>query len=361
MTAGPVSWLRFRFQMQDSRVAGKDLKPYTPPYQDTFDLRIAYVEFGTGEDSPASLRVGRQELNLGEERLVGSSGWSNTARSFDAARLTLRRGRFNLDAFAASPVVLHDGDVGDHVAGNNLHGLYGGIQGVVPDAKIEPYVLWRLNQRQKTETGGIGNLDFTTVGLRWIGKLRGGFDYSFEMAHQQGSLGTDRIRAWAGHWVVGYALGQAMGSRLVSEFNYASGDSNSADGQRHTFDSLFAGAHDKYGLADQVGWKNIMHGRAGIEARPADRWTAASKLGAYWLADPHDAMYNSSGTAVVRKADGSAGRFVGWEFDSLVSYAVSRQFQTGAGYAHLFPGEFLHRTTPGRGYNCFYLMLTAGL
>jgi len=123
----PAPWLKFLFQMQDARVVFKNLKPYAPPYQDTFDLRQGYIEVGDSERMPVILRVGRQEINLGEERLVGSSDWTNTARTFDAVRLGLHLGRYRADALASSPVVPHDGEVGQHVAGNNLHGIYGGI------------------------------------------------------------------------------------------------------------------------------------------------------------------------------------------------------------------------------------------
>jgi hypothetical protein len=352
----PTSWLKFRFQVQDSRVWWKNQQPYAPPYQDTFDLRVAYIEMGDSEKQPVSLRVGRQEINLGEERLVGSSGWTNTARSFDAARVSLHEGRFRLDAFASSPVALQDGNVGDHVPGNNLHGLYGGLQNVVPDSTLEPYLFWRLSQRQKTETGALGNLDFTTIGIRWLGKLPRGFDYSTEVASQRGSLGTDRIQAFAGHWVTGYTLPVALNPRWFVEYNYASGDHNSKDGVRQTFDQLYPSGHDKYGLADQVGWKNIMHTRTGIECKPRPRWMLSARYSAYWLADAHDALYNSSGTAIFRSVNGTAGRFVGTEFDSNFVYNYSKQWQVGAGFGHLFPGTFLNRTTPGKAYSYPYLM-----
>jgi hypothetical protein len=361
MSLLPASWLQFRFQLQDSRVAAKALKPYAPPFQDTFDLRIAYVEFGDAEKSHAGLRVGRQEINVGEERLVGSSGWGNTARSFDAARLSLHWGKFRLDAFTASPVVLHDGDVGDHVPGNNLHGIYAGFEDIIPGSRLEPYLLWRINQRLKTELGGTGNLDFTTAGVRWSGKLPYRLDYNLEVARQQGSLGSDRIQAWAGHWALGYAAARVWSSRLVTEFNYASGDGNSRDGLRQTFDTLFPSAHEKHGVTDQVGWNNILHYRAGLECNPARKWTAAYKFNAYWLADPHDALYGASGAAAARNAAGTAGRFVGTELDGIVGYSISKQLQVGAGFGHLFPGAFLRNTTPGKGYSYPYLMLTAAL
>src|SRR6185503_7408733 len=112
MRLTPSSWLKFNFQMQDARVWWKNQKPYAPPFQTTFDLRQGYVEVGDVEKKPIALRVGRQEINLGEERLVGSSNWTNTARTFDAVRAAMRYGKVRLDAFSASPVMLHDGRVG---------------------------------------------------------------------------------------------------------------------------------------------------------------------------------------------------------------------------------------------------------
>ena len=36
--------------------------------------------------------------------------------------------------------------------------------------------------------------------MRLDGKLPAGLDYGIEMAVQTGSLGSDSIGAWAGHW-----------------------------------------------------------------------------------------------------------------------------------------------------------------
>jgi hypothetical protein len=113
-------------------------------------LKIGDNEKGSG------LRVGRQELTYGDERLVGPTPWLNVARRFDAARATFRHDKFRLDIFASAVVVLKDGEVGQVQPGNNLHGIYGGITNVIPNSVIEPYVFWRLSPRIKTETGGIG-------------------------------------------------------------------------------------------------------------------------------------------------------------------------------------------------------------
>lgn len=199
------------------------------------------------------------------------------------------------------------------------------------------------------------------MGLQWLGKLPYRFDYSLEVARQQWSLGTDTIDAWAGHWLAGYSIPGKARPRLIAEFNYATGDGNQKDGRRHTFNQLFPSGHDKYGLADQVGWQNILHARTGAEFKRAARWTAGVKFSGYWLADAHDALYNSAGTAIAQRVDGSAGRYVGSEIDETASYQYSKQLRVGGGFAHLFSGTFLNRATPGKDYNYPFVMLTIGL
>jgi len=351
MTIRPESWLKFGFQTQDARVFWKNQNPSAPPYQDTFDLRQAYVDIGDVEKGKLGFRGGRQELAFGDERLIGNSNWTNTARSFDALRGTLRRGRYHLDLFAARVVKQQDG--------NNLYGAYCGIEKLVPNATVDPYFLWRRQSALKTESGSVGILNYGTVGLRWVGKLPSSWDYGLEMDRQTGSLGTDTVAAWAGHWVLGKALPtKHLHPRIALEYNYASGDANAKDGHRSTFDQLYATGHDKYGMDDQVGWKNIRNARLTFETKPAKKWSAAAKYDVWWLADPHDGLYTAASNLIVRVANGSAGRFVGQELDGAVAYNLSRQFQFGAGFGHIFPGTFLNNAAQGESYNYPYATTT---
>ncbi len=352
----PAPWLKFRFQTQDARAGWKTQKPYAAPYQDTWNLRLAYVELGDSEKS-TGLRVGRQELAFGSERLVGRSDWSNTSRSFDAVRGTIHRGHFRLDAFAASVVVLHDGEVGMYRAGNNLHGLYGGLENLIPGSVIEPYFFWRLAPAGQIEIGSGGKLDSKTIGVRWKGVIRA-VDYGLDMVGQTGSEGTHNIRARASHLVIGYTLADMQfRPRFLAEYNYASGDHNPNDHTLGTFDQLYPTVHDKYGLTDQFGWENMQHVRAGVELNTRSKWMFSGKYSSFWLADAHDALYSSRNGPIVRRADGSAGRFVGQELDATALYTVSKGMQCGVGYGYVLPGTFLKRTTPGKSYSYPYLML----
>jgi hypothetical protein len=359
MSLIPANWLKLQFQAQDAQALGKNAKPHGPPFEDTMDLRTAYVELMDPENSALGLRVGRQELVFGEQRLVGHVSWLNTARTFDAVRATVRYKGYRLDAFAASVVNIREDELNKRADGNNFHGAYGSINSLVPKAVIEPYAFWRLAPRLTTERGTVGNLDFKTVGLRWVGKLPLNFDYGTEIAGQVGSIGSDDVSAWAGHWLLGYTVAAAPYTpRLVAEYNYASGDEVPGDGTRGTFDQLYPTAHDKYGLTDQVGWRNIHHSRLGVEFKPQPKWLVTGNYHSWWLASPRDGLYSATSALVARRTDGSAGRHVGQELDVQVVYSLSPQMQVSGGYAYLFPGTFLKNTTPGNAYQFPYWMIS---
>ena len=322
------------------------------------------MQLGLVDKGWVALRLGRLELAFGDERLIGSAYWANTARTFDAAKLTLRHnwGKRNLhaDIFASSVVVLHDGQLGEVQAGSNLHGINAAIDKVVTGANLELFSYWRLAPRLKNESGIVANLNETTSGFRFIGKAKGA-GYSARVALQKGSLGSDQVRAWAGHWLASYGFAKVKWTPLVTaEYNYASGDANPKDGVRGTFDQLYPSGHDKSGLTDQVGLKNIRQVRIGVDIKPAKMWSAGVKFHWFWLANAHDALYSSTSAFVAQRADGSAGTFVGQELDATAGYALSRTLQVGAGVGHLFPGGFLKRTTPGKAFTYPYLMLTYG-
>ncbi len=358
----PESWLKFFGQTQDARAFFQNVRHPAPPYQDTWDIRQAYVEIGDAEKGPAAVRAGRQEINLGDQRLVGSLDWTNTARSFDAIRLSLHHLGYRLDAFASSVVDQHDQELNHHTQGNDLHGLYGGLDSLIPKATIEPYLLWRLaplSISPVTEHGGRGKLNEKTAGMRWAGKLPWALDYNVEMAKQFGSLGRDGIDAWAGHWLIGRTFSSAKWRpRWIFEYNFASGDSNPTDGTRGTFDQLYPTGHLKYGLTDQVGWRNIHDGHTALELKATRKLALNGGFHDYWLASARDGLYNAAGALVSRAPNGAAGRHVGEELEIYGTYNATKSLQFGIGYGHLFTGEFLNRTTRGHDYNYPYTMLT---
>jgi hypothetical protein len=171
-------------------------------------------------------------------------------------------------------------------------------------------------------------------------------------------VGADAIDAAAGHVVVRTPVVGRLGLGVEAEYNHATGDANPTDGARETFDPLFPTSHEKYGLADQVGWRNVHHLRLGARASP---WRAVTLMASYhtwWLDETADALYSAGGAPLARKAAATGSGHVGHELDVQAAYPLMARLRVSAGYAHLFPGAFLREATPGASYRAPYLMAT---
>jgi hypothetical protein len=349
----PSRWLKFSFQAEDARPFGQNAQPAPASQKESMDLRVGYVQFG-GEEGTAILRAGRQPLDFGEGRLLSDPAWSNVGRTFDAARLTLRRGSAKVDLFTGSVVSVDPLSFDRSTFVGHLHGAYGSLGGLVPNATIEPYAFWRLDHSYRNENGALGNLDQKTIGLRWDGKLPRGLDYNSEIAGQTGSWAGDRIRAWMGHWVVGQRLpGARHRPRVFIELNRASGDAGLKDGRHGAFEVLFPGSHDKYGLTDLFCASNLIHFRPGVQYTVRTNLMLSAAYNEFWLASAGDALY-VGGKAVARSLDGSAGTHIGHEGEVQAQWTVSAATAVVVGYGHLFPGEFLRKTTSGVPYQIVF-------
>lgn len=355
----PAAWMKVVAQLQDARPFMQK-PPYGPPNENTWDLKLAYAEFGDPEKQFISVRVGRQLINY-NNTIIANSEWRNLGRSYDAVVTNLHYDRYRLGIFAASVVVPLEYGISHHQEGNNIYGLYGGIDRIVPNSVLEPFLLWRVQQSVATETtAGLktGKQDEWAWGFREKGTTLRSLDYSFELIGERGSDGPNRIDAWATTFGTGYRIDRFWSKpRLFWQYDYASGDKNSTDGKHGTFDTMYPTAHDRFGIADQFGWQNIVAWRTGITIEPYRRLTVTGQYLDFWLANAADALYNSSGGSIVRDAAGKSGTHIGQEFDVYTWYELTRHFNFGFGVGHLQGGEFLQNTTKGPNYNYPYFAI----
>jgi Alginate export len=354
-----VGWFRVFAQAEDSRVLGNDAIPDAFPYQDNFDLRQAFLQIGKAEKNHWSVTVGRQELNFGDQRILGSANWLNTPRSFDAARADVDWGKIHVAAFSAAVVNPVEGAFDHSKAGNDLHGLYGTISHVLPGATIEPYLLWHLGAGLKTEQGTAARRDTKTIAIRIARPAKDRIDYEAHLLRQYGSIGNDSVRAYAMNFDLGYTWSKLrLHPRLYADYAYASGDKNAHDGTINTFDQIYPSNHSLYGIIDLFGWQNLQDEKVGVSIIPIRKLTVGSVFHNLNLAKSTDALYNGAGNAVVRNVSGSAGTHIGEEWEVTGGYQVTKFLTSGVGYGHLFPGEFVQKATKGSSYNISYLFFT---
>ena len=354
-----TSWLRVTAQVQDAR-AGFQNPPIGPPNTVRWDLKLAYVEIGAPEQHWFSLRVGRQLINY-NNTIIANSEWRNQGRSYDAAVLNLNAKREHLGIFAASAVVPQAYGVSPHQEGNNIYGAYGRIDDLVPHSKLEPFFLWRVQPSEVVEPAvskTTGKEDEKAEGLRFKAKTHKAFDYGGEVIFENGTVGSQPIRAWAAQAGAAYQfLNVASKPRFFTQYDYASGNSDPAHNRTHsTFDLMYPTAHDRLGIADLFGSQNIQSVRAGATVEPHRRLTFTLQGLDFWAASALDSIYNTSGSAIVtNKTD--HGRHVGAELDSYSWYELNQHFNLGGGLGYFGGGEFLTNVSTSHSYQYYYFAL----
>lgn len=358
MLLKPRSWFQVYTELQDTDAFFKT-PPLSPPYQETWDLRRAYVDIGRVQDGHWGIRAGRQDLTFEDGRLVGTSYWRNASRGFDAVEAVTNWTSITATAFAASPVMIYDNGLSHHQPGNNVYGLDAKLNRLVPHASFEPFLFWRVAPGFTTETGAAARLDEKTVGARFAGTIRTHWDFDTEGAGQFGSISGDRRRAWAWLAIAGYTFTNLpLKTRLFGESDFASGDRDPKDAVHGTFDQIAPNVHDHLGLADQFAWQNLKMLRAGVRVWLRRNWVVAGSWQDYWLTSRTDGFYNSSGAIVARDPQGLAGAHIAEEYDIQASYRLDRNLEFGAGLGRVLPGNFLANTGHRSSYTYPYLLMS---
>lgn len=350
----PTNWLTFYVQGQDSREIDSkraDIPGLLGAEGDNpFDLRQLYVEIGDAKHSPLSLKVGRQVLLYGDQRLIGPLEWSNISRTFDAVKLryTGNDGLW-VDAFVSSVVVIDRFGMDDSDKDSLLSGLYAHI----PTLGIQDTELYALYFDDTNR-----NDHFLTLGTHWKstpGKL-GPWDYETEFVVQTGTAGGRDLSAFASYVEAGYTFQAPWKPRLGLEYSYASGDGNAADGKQGAFQNLFPTNHLHYGYMDVFSWSNLHNVALHLSAKPTAKITTSLDYHLLWLATTSDALRRANATTAVRPISPNAGSFVGSELDLLMSYAHNTHLSFTLGYSHLFAGDYLANTGAGSDANFLYVM-----
>ena len=337
------------------------------PESDTIDLHQAYLTLGNHKEFPLSLKVGRQELSYGEERLVGAFAWNNIGRVFDAAKARWQTEYFGADFFTSRTVIPEDGKFNVDNDYDFFSGMYANVL-KVPKNTLEVYFLARNASRQAAlaepspQFGQPSARDIYTAGGRLKSKPGelGAWDYTLEGAYQFGDFvdarlaGAPRLKqdAFMVSAQGGYTFADAWGSpRLGLEYDFASGDNNPNDGTHGTFENLFPTNHKFYGYMDFFSLQNLHDVRGILQIKPAPRVSLAVEGHGFWLADTHDNLYTVAGAArgglVATPAGNGFGinpgysSFVGTEVDLVAGYALTRFAQLEAAYCHFFTGKYI--------------------
>jgi len=325
-----------------------------------WDLKEAYVQLGDPGKQWASLRVGRQLINY-NNMLIANSEWRNQGRSYDAAVMNLHHDPYRPGIFAASAVTPQASGVSPHGEGNNIYGLHGGIDNLIRNSRLEPFVLWRVQPSvavKGTTSGATGKENMQVYGLRFKGGAMETLDYSRQADVETGSDGLNTIRASSLTSGAGYQFdSNPWHLRIFGQYDFASSDNNPSENSHRTFDTIYPTVHDRFGILDLFGWQNMQSIRGGAMMVPRHRWAVTAQWLDVWLAAARDAAYNSSGGAIARNSSGLDGKHIGEETETYTWYELNRHLNIGAGLGDFEAARFISTTTNAQFYRGPYFAI----
>lgn len=328
-----------KITLQDTRVWGGTDVLSNFGANDT-DLHEAYLNVNGIFGLPVDLRAGRQELAYGDQRLIGSFGWSNHGRAFDGIKLSHNSDAVNVDVFSMVVDELGNGTGAGFPTGATtgmgdltLNGLYATLKQLVPNNTVDAYLL-------HTNFKGTDSSRYT-LGARLKGAAAG-VDYTAEGAYQFGKTNADvDIAAYAFAVKAGYTLPTPMKIRIGAEYDFATGaDDNAAETE--AFDNLYPTNHNHFGIADVVNsWSDI---QAWSINASADLNEKTKVTVAYW-------------DFTEQEDEAADGDDLGSEIDIVVTHKYNNNLKFEVGAARFMPGDLAGANDDARDWA--YLQITA--
>ena len=330
----PVDRVDVFLEIQDSRRFGAGdpalARGTMDPSAGVLDLHQGYFRVRRLLDAPLSLKVGRQELAYGTQRLVGAVGWSNVGRTFDAGVLSYEGGSVSADLFAARLVsTTAEGD-----GSQNLFGLYGTWE-PAEGHQLDVFALLDndTNEVPDEEGDSVNRLVRLTPGVTLRGALSR-VRYELEAAYQTGRKavedGTDRstIRASLLSGYASYPIVPARDVRIGAGYTRLSGDEAPEDETLGQFTTLFATNHKFYGFMDLFPGTaerfGLQDAHLTTSVRLAERVHLAAAVHHFVQVEPRPSR---------------PGRTLGQELDLTLTYRFAAPMTVSAGLSGFRPDD----------------------
>jgi hypothetical protein len=219
--------------------------------RDYGDFLNLFVDVAVSDE--LTVRVGRQELLYGVQRLVSPLDWANTRRTFQGVKLMGQFGDWSVDGFFTHLVPVEDDGFREVDYRQSFYGTWATYNGQ-PNNTVDLYYLGYDN----THPGAITS-DFSlhTFGARlfgehcdWLYEMQGGVQTG-----RQSGLGLDQDAGFATVGLGRNLTEYGWNPTIWFYYDYASG--NAPGGDFNRFNQLFPLAHKYLGFIDAVQRSNI--------------------------------------------------------------------------------------------------------
>ncbi len=351
-------YVRLFAEFKSSLATSRDLMGRKRP----IDVDDADLQNGFGElrlplgDVDLGARGGRQELQLGAQRLVSPLDWANTRRTFDGAVAYGEGEGWKVSGFWSRPVRVEQHASNESSPNFQFFGLYSEVALPVEELSLDLYWFGLLFDVARPANRTPGDGVRHTLGGRIHGVAPGTpLLIDIEGAAQLGNVNSADILAGMFSAKLTWSFSAPLAPAVYAGYDWASGDSGKA-GRVGTFDQLFPLGHAYLGFIDAVARQNIQAVHLGGKFSPLKKSAVAVTWHAFWLDDGNDALYAASGVPI-RLDPAASSKHVGVEMDLTVSYEVVRGLVALVGYSHFFTGRFIEQSGPADDTDFGYLQL----
>ena len=302
-----------------------------------------------------AVRVGRQEVLFGRERIVSLLDWVNTRRAFQGAVIEGLAGEYTLTAFATHPVTV----VPDDMNVPDVHTAFWGAQlSVAPRGRPRATDLYLL-VKATDASGATPYTQRVTAGARVVAAIPDTrFSYELEGGAQFGATGntaiaaymlaTDLTASWTGRGAPSLTLGA----------DYSSGTGSGAAAQTGTWDQLYPTGHAFLGFADVLGRRNVIEERVVAQASATSTVRLRASLHAFQRASTSDAIYDVA-QGILRASGVSSAGEIGGEADLTALWRIGRHLRLEGGVSRFDPGAFFRETGAALPYTWGFFSVTA--
>ena len=296
-----------------------------------------------------TLRVGRQELLLGAQRLVSPLDWANTRRTFEGYRGTYKGGNdWTLDGWFVNPVnrnAANESRIDDANFDVDFWGVYSSKAGT-RFGTVDNYYMGLSNEAL--------NFDYHNIGSRVVGSTDGGLLYEYEGAYQFGtnSDGSSHSASFLTGGLgrkLSICTGCGEWNPIVwAWYDWASGeeDPNAVARGDDSFDHFFPLAHKYNGFMDLFGRRNLHDINFQFITPILGPRVKLLLWYHHFFLDQATTPYSVVMTPFNDPVTNPAGdRELGQEIDVLFNIAINPRNSALIGYSHFRAGAYYDTTT----------------
>ena len=351
-------YFRSFIQLQSSFANGKLSTP-SGVDENQLDLHQAFVDITlpVSKQHQLLLRVGRQELSYGSQRLVAVRDGPNNRQSFDAAKLLYNNDRLKADIFF-SHYVLSKRNIFDDGFNKNskFWGAYVVINKIPMLQHVDLYYLG-LSKMNAVFDDGTGKELRHSIGSR-IWKRSGNWQYDFEGLYQWGKFAAKYISAWTISSNTSYNFNSIKYHPQIGlKTELISGDKKYGDGKLNSFNPLFPrGSY--FGLAALIGPSNLADIHPSLSLELSKDVDLNVDYDAFWRYSNNDGIY-APNVSLIYGGKNIRSKFIGQQYSTELACTPNAFLYFRIEFTWFKSGDYLKMA--GAGKDILFTGFTAQL